>query len=156
MNDIAEQKRPEADGAPDIASPFVRIGGAKSIDRLVEVFYARMDRLPEARALRAMHAPDLTATKDVLKRYLGEWMGGPKLYSAERGHPRLRMRHVRFKIGEAERDAWLSCMGGALEEVVADQSLRDELYAAFARLADWMRNDPGNPHDRQHGRQVLR
>lgn len=103
-----------------------------------------------------MHAQDLTATKDVLKRYLGEWMGGPKLYSAERGHPRLRMRHIRFRIGEAERDAWLLCMSGALEEVVEDESLRDELYTALAKLADWMRNEPGNPHDCQHGRQVLR
>ena len=115
-----------------------------------------MDALPEAATIRAMHAPDLSATKDVLKRYLGEWMGGPKLYSAERGHPRLRMRHVRFKIGEPERDAWLACMGGALEDVVDDQALREELFAAFAKLADWMRNDPGNPHDSQHGRQVLR
>jgi len=156
MNDIAEKNRPEADGASEAASPFVRIGGAQSVDCLVEAFYARMDRLLEARGVRAMHAPDLTAIKDVLKRYLGEWMGGPKLYSQERGHPRLRMRHIRFRIGEAARDAWLSCMGGALKEVVADESLRAELYAAFAKLADWMRNDPGNPHDRRHERQVLR
>ena len=155
MSEIAEQKRPEpeAESAP---SPFVRIGDAEAIARLVEAFYARMDTLPEARGIRAMHASDLAATKDVLKRYLGEWMGGPKLYSEERGHPRLRMRHVRFKIGEPERDAWLLCMGGALEEVVADQDLRAELYDALARLADWMRNDPGNPHDSRQGRQVLR
>jgi hemoglobin len=61
-----------------------------------------------------------------------------------------------MRIGEPERDAWLLCMSGALEEVVADEALREELYAAFAKLADWMRNDPGNPHDSQHGRQVLR
>jgi hemoglobin len=129
---------------------FTRIGGAAAIDRLVEAFYARMDTLPEAATIRAMHAPDLTATKEVLKRYLGEWMGGPKLYSAERGHPRLRMRHIRFRIGEAERDAWLLCMSGALDEVVADVDLRVKLLSAFTRLADWMRNDPGNPHDRRH------
>jgi hemoglobin len=129
---------------------FTRIGGAAAIDRLVEAFYARMDTLPEAATIRAMHAPDLTATKEVLKRYLGEWMGGPKLYSAERGHPRLRMRHISFRIGEAERDAWLLCMSGALGEVVADVDLRVELLSAFTRLADWMRNDPGNPHDRRH------
>lgn len=74
-------------------------------------------------------------------------MGGPPLYSQERGHPRLRMRHLGFKIGEAERDAWLACMRGALEEVIADAPLR-ELLEAFFKLADWMRNQPGNPHDR--------
>lgn len=47
-------------------------------------------------------------------------------------------------------------MGGAVEEVIGDLALREELFAAFAKLADWMRNDPGNPHDSQHGRRVLR
>jgi hemoglobin len=129
---------------------FKRIGGAAMVDRLVEAFYARVDSLPEARTIRAMHAPDLTATKTVLKRYLGEWMGGPQLYSRERGHPRLRKRHLRFKIGEVERDAWLLCMRGALDEVVVDRALREELLRAFFKLADWMRNEPGNPHDRRH------
>ena len=117
------------------------------MDRLVEAFYARMDSLPAASAIRELHADDLSGTKEVLKRYLGEWMGGPKLYSQERGHPRLRQRHLRFKIGEAERDAWLLCMDGALHEVVADVALREELFAAFTKLADWLRNQPGNPHD---------
>ncbi len=129
------------------ATQFGRIGGAAGVDRLVESFYAHMDALPVATGIRGLHANDLSATKEVLKRYLGEWMGGPKLYSQERGHPRLRMRHMRFKIGEAERDAWLACMRGALNETVADTALRAELFGAFAKLADWMRNQPGNPHD---------
>ncbi len=129
---------------------FSRIGGAPAVGRLVEAFYARVDTLPDARTIRAMHAPDLTETKDVLKRYLGEWMGGPPLYSRERGHPRLRMRHLGFKIGEPERDAWLTCMRGALDEVVSDPALREELFQAFSKLADWMRNQPGNPHDSRH------
>ncbi len=137
----------EGDG-PAPATPFARIGGADGIDRLVEAFYARMDSLPEAATIRAMHADDLSATKEVLKSYLGEWMGGPKLYSAVRGHPRLRMRHIRFRIGEDERDAWLDCMRGALDEVVADRALREDLFTNLRKLADWMRNDPGNSHDR--------
>jgi len=130
-----------------VVSMFERIGGAPTIDRLVESFYARMDRLPEAEVIRAMHAPDLGPTKDVLKRYLGEWMGGPKHYSAERGHPRLRQRHMGFAIGDAERDAWLLCMRGALEETIEDADARQEIYGLMAKLADWMRNQAGNPHD---------
>ncbi len=130
-----------------VATPFARIGGAVMVDRLVEFFYARMDAMPEAAPLRALHARDLTSTKDVLKRYLGEWMGGPPLYSQERGHPRLRMRHFGFRIGETERDLWLMCMRGALNDVVADATLREELYGKFFKLADWVRNDPGNRHD---------
>lgn len=130
-----------------VVSMFERVGGAPTIDRLVESFYARMDHLPEAEVIRAMHAPDLGPTKDVLKRYLGEWMGGPKHYSAERGHPRLRQRHMGFAIGDAERDAWLLCMQGALEETIADADARQEIYGLMAKLADWMRNQAGNPHD---------
>ncbi len=126
---------------------FIQIGGAPAVDRLVESFYGHMDRLSEAAKIRAMHAADLSSTKEVLKRYLGEWLGGPSLYSQERGHPRLRMRHMHFRIGEAERDAWMACMRGALAEVVADEALRAHLDDKFFKLADWLRNDQGNPHD---------
>ncbi|MFG1379112.1 group II truncated hemoglobin [Xanthobacter autotrophicus] len=126
---------------------FERLGGAVVIDRLVEAFYHRMDTLAEAEGIRAMHADDLAQTKHVLKRYLTEWTGGPKLYSVEKGHPRLRQRHMGFAIGNSERDAWLLCMRGALDETVADAAARDEVYGAMAKLADWMRNTAGNPHD---------
>lgn len=145
--DVRQDAENVANENPATKTQFSRIGGAPAVDRLVEAFYARMDSLSEAKAIRAMHADDLSPTKEVLKRYLGEWMGGPPLYSQERGHPRLRMRHFGFKIGEAERDAWLLCMRGALDETVADAGLRAELFQAFFKLADWMRNTPGNPHD---------
>jgi len=128
-------------------SMFERIGGAVVIDRLVEAFYLRMDSLPEAKVIRAMHAPDLAPVRSVLKRYLSEWTGGPKLYSPEKGHPRLRQRHLGFAIGDAERDAWLLCMRGAMAETIADAGARRELDAALTKLADWMRNQAGNPHD---------
>jgi hemoglobin len=86
----------------------------------------------------------------VLKRYLTEWTGGPALYTPEKGHPRLRQRHLGFPIGDAERDAWLLCMRGALDETVADAAAREAIYATLAKLADWMRNTAGNPHDAGH------
>jgi hemoglobin len=127
----------------DVAiSMFERIGGSATIDRLVDRFYDRMDTLPEAQVIRAMHAADLGAIRDVLKRYLAEWTGGPKLYSVEKGHPRLRQRHIGFAIGDAERDAWMLCMRGALEETVVDVVARQDLDRALSGLADWMRNRP--------------
>lgn len=122
------------------ATMFDRVGGAATIDRLVELFYARMDTLPEAKDIRAMHGTNLGPIKHVLKRYLTEWTGGPKLYSSERGHPRLRQRHMGFPIGNAARDAWLLCMQGALDDTVLDEAARQELLVAMTRLADWMRN----------------
>jgi hemoglobin len=131
-------------------TPFIRIGGTEQVSRLVEAFYLRMDRLPEVAELRAIHRADLTSTKEVLVRYLGEWLGGPALYSAERGHPRLRMRHSSFAIGPEQRDSWMLCMRGALDEVVTDAELHGELLESFTKLADWVRNDKENPHDNRH------
>jgi hemoglobin len=133
-------------------SMFDRIGGAVAIDRLVEAFYGYMDSLPEAKKIRDMHHDDLGSVKIVLKRYLSEWTGGPKLYSPEKGHPRLRQRHMHFSIGNADRDAWLSCMRKALAETVADPAARAELDANMTKLADWMRNQADNPHDRGEAR----
>jgi hemoglobin len=131
---------------------FDRIGGAVAVDRLVEAFYGHMDTLPEAKKIRDMHAPDLSQVKIVLKRYLSEWTGGPKLYSPEKGHPRLRQRHMGFAIGNAERDAWLLCMRKALGETIADPAARAELDANMTKLADWMRNQADNPHDKGEAR----
>lgn len=119
---------------------FEYFGGQPVIDRLVDAFYDRMDSLPEARGIRAMHAADLGPIRIILKKYLAEWLGGPKLYTAERGHPMLRARHLPFAIGDTERDAWMLCMNGAIDEVLPATPVREEIRAAIARLADWMRN----------------
>lgn len=135
----------------DSATTFYeRIGGFETVDRLVDAFYRNMDNFPQAREIRAMHAEDLAATRAVLKTYLAEWLGGPKNYSAKKGHPRLRMRHGHLRIGPAERDAWLLCMNAALEEAIADADARGRIGEDLAKLADWMRNDPQNPHDLRH------
>lgn len=131
-------------------SPFARIGGSATVDRLVDAFYDNMETLPEAQAIRAMHAQDLGPTRAILKVYLAEWLGGPREYSAQKGHPRLRMRHMHLSIGPQERDAWLLCMAQALATTVADVEMREHLYQNLAKLADWMRNDPDNAHDKGH------
>jgi len=128
-----------------ISNPhFELIGGELSISRLVDRFYFYMDSLPEASGIRAMHEPDLSHTKAVLVKFLTEWLGGPKLYSVERGHPRLRQKHITFHIGEAERDAWMLCMRHALEEVVLDAGVRQQITQAFFKTADFIRNNKGS------------
>ena len=123
-------------------TPFQQIGGQPAVDRIIDRFYDRMDTLPEARVIRVLHPENLGATREVLKRYLAEWLGGPRAYSEERGHPRLRARHLPFSIGNEERDAWMLCMRGALEEVVTDVSIREWLEEKLSGVADWMRNRP--------------
>lgn len=121
-------------------TPFQRIGGQPTVDRLVDAFYDNMETLPEARVIRALHSEDLGGIRITLKKYLGEWLGGPPAYSQERGHPRLRARHLPFSIGDEERDAWMHCMRKAMYEVVTDQPARDWILQKLSDLADWMRN----------------
>jgi hemoglobin len=124
-----------------------QIGGAGPVGELVERFYYYMDTRPDAAGIRAMHPVDLTPIKEVLVLFLVEWMGGVKDYSAMRGHPRLRMRHMEFPVGVAARDAWMACMRAALGDVVPDAQLRSELEAAFFKTADFIRNQQENHHD---------
>jgi len=119
---------------------FDRIGGESAIRNLVDRFYHHMDTLPEAQTIRAMHPPNLAPIKEVLFKYLVGWLGGPQLYVAERGHPRLPHRHLAFPIGDAERDAWMTCMTRALDEVVTDADLKTELTQAFFKTATFLRN----------------
>jgi hemoglobin len=121
-------------------SIYERIGGETAVDRLVEAFYDNMDALPQAAEVREMHGPELGEIRKVFRNYLTEWTGGPALYSPEKGHPRLRQRHLPFAIDDAARDAWMACMTRALDDTLGDTPARRELEGNIGRLADWMRN----------------
>ena len=132
---------------------YDRLGGAPAVERLVAAFYLAMDTRADAQTVRAMHAPDLSHTRQVLATYLSEWLGGPKLYTPSRGAPMLRRRHQPFDIDADARDAWMACMRQALAEVCVDAELRAELEASFYKVADFIRNtEPGGtarPHPGQ-------
>ena len=119
---------------------YERIGGTVKVRALVQRFYQLMDELPEAYGIRKLHAADLQGATDKLYKFLTGWMGGPQLYVEQYGHPMLRARHLPFAISSAERNQWLLCMNQALGEVVEDDALSKELSAAFAKVADHMRN----------------
>jgi hemoglobin len=121
-------------------SVYARLGGEAAVRALVERFYALMDQLPQAQAVRRLHPPSLAHSADSLFKFLSGWFGGPPLYIRERGHPRLRMRHQPFAIGRAERDQWLLCMRQALHEQVADTALRAAVEQAFIGMAEHMIN----------------
>jgi hemoglobin len=129
----------------DPDSVYARLGGEPAVRALVDRFYALMDELPQAQAVRRLHPRDLQRSADSLFKFLSGWFGGPPLYIRERGHPRLRMRHMPFAIGRAERDQWLLCMRQALHEQVADVPLRSAVEQAFVGMAEHMINraEPG-------------
>ena len=131
-----------SDTEQQATTAYALMGGQPTVDSLVDSFYDRMDTLPEAAVIRAMHTAALTDIRIVLKKYLGEWLGGPKHYTSERGHPMLRARHLPFPIGNAERDAWMLCMNGALDATVAQSEVREHIRTALSNLAGHMRNLP--------------
>jgi hemoglobin len=121
-------------------SPFARIGGEPKVRALVERFYDLMELEPGYAVLRGVHGPDLASARDKLFWFLCGWLGGPQHFVERFGHPRLRARHMPFRIGIQERDQWLACMDQAMAEVSLDASLREQLQKSFFQTADWMRN----------------
>jgi len=95
---------------------FEVVGGQPFFDALVDRFYARVEADP---TLRPLYPADLAPARRSLALFLGQYWGGPAIYSAEKGHPRLRMRHAPFVIADRERDAWLAAMLAALEDADA-------------------------------------
>ena len=125
------------------SAPFDLIGGEAAVRALVERFYDLMELDPAYADLRATHGSDLAGTRDKLYWYLCGWLGGPPHYSDRFGHPRLKMRHMAFSIGVAERDQWMACMDRAMLEVGVEAGLRQQLRSSFFQIADWMRNRDG-------------
>ena len=128
---------------PPAGTPFEWIGGEPKVEALVERFYDLMDLEPAYAQLRAAHGTELERARQNLFWFLCGWLGGPQHYTDRFGHPRLRMRHMPFKIGIRERDQWLACMDQAMGEVGVDPALRARLRESFAGTADWMRNTHG-------------
>lgn len=121
-------------------TPYEQLGGEAALRRLVHRFYALMDELPEAHTVRLMHPESLVGSEESLFEFLSGWFGGPSLYIAKKGHPRLRMRHAPYAVGTVVRDEWMLCMTQALTEQVQDTDFRARLVDTFGQMADHMIN----------------
>ena len=128
---------------PPFDTPFEWMGGESKVRQLVDRFYDLMDLEPHYELLRAVHGSTLDDARDKLFWFLCGWLGGPSYFEERFGHPRLRMRHMPFSIGIAERDQWLACMDQAMTEVGVDPALHQRLNQSFFQTADWMRNRAG-------------
>lgn len=120
------------------ATPYEAIGGDVAVRDLVKRFYDRIDAT--APTLRAMLPRDDSTSRVKLYEFLCGWLGGPPRYIEKRGHPRLRMRHFPFAIGDDEVAQWLRCMSETLDEVGVDGGLRRFLDEQFAQSAAHLRN----------------
>jgi len=117
---------------------YDRAGGTPFFEALVGRFYAGVESDP---ILRPVYPePDLAGARHRLTLFLIQYWGGPTTYDAERGHPRLRMRHAPFAIGPAERDRWLVHMRAAMAEIGPPADVAVELEGYFSMAAEAMRN----------------
>lgn len=127
-------------GVTEPESFYDAVGGEPTFRRLVTAFYAGVATDPVLRPLYPDE--DLTAAAEHLTLFLIQYWGGPRTYSDERGHPRLRMRHAPFAIGSAERDAWLSHMLHAVESLDLPPEQADQLWAYLVQAAHMLQNRP--------------
>ena len=127
---------------------YERVGGREFFAELVDTFYDGVAGDEVLAPLYPEH-PDFTGARHRLTMFLVQYWGGPTDYDAERGHPRLRMRHLRFRIGTTERDRWLTHMTTAVEATTRSLAEGDEVAAElleyFRTTAEHLRNDTGLP-----------
>lgn len=120
---------------------YEAVGGAQTFRTIVSRFY---ELVRDDEVLRPLYPEDdLEGAEDRLRMFLEQYWGGPRTYSEQRGHPRLRMRHAPFRIGFIERDAWLRCMRTAIASVdsaTLDDEHRGELLAYLEMAAHSMVN----------------
>ena len=113
-------------------------GGMPFFETLVGRFYDGVAVDPILSALYP--AEDLEGARHRLTLFFAQYWGGPRTYDTQRGHPRLRMRHMPFAIGPAERDAWLRLMHASIDAADASPEVVDRLRAYVDMAAEAMRN----------------
>ena len=114
------------------------IGGEATFRALVDEFYAGVAADPLLRPLYP--EADLGPAAERLRLFLAQYWGGPDTYSAQRGHPRLRQRHAPFRVGPAERDAWLHHMRRAVDSLALPAEQDATLWEYLERAAHFMVN----------------
>jgi hemoglobin len=126
-----------------VVNVFEAAGGEATFRLLVSRFY---ERVAEDPLLRPIYPePDLSGARERLTLFVIQYWGGPDTYSRLRGHPRLRLRHAPFKIGQAERDAWLGHMTEAVRSLGLDESVERQLLRYFEAASTAMINQPDDP-----------
>jgi hemoglobin len=116
------------------------VGGTAFFVGLVDRFYAGVAEDP---VLRPMYPEDdLAESRRTLTGFLIQYWGGPDDYSRERGHPRLRMRHMPFEIEVEHRDAWYRHMADAVVAMAPHPEIERAMLDYFAAAADAMVNHP--------------
>lgn len=137
---MTKPQQPHIQPSPD----FYAAVGPETFGQIVAGFYRRV---ADDDILGPMYpADDMAGAEDRLRMFLEQYWGGPRTYSEQRGHPRLRMRHMPFAIDSAARNRWLELMSASLAEIPADElgdAQRAAMWDHMVHVADFMVNRPG-------------
>jgi hemoglobin len=117
---------------------YDEVGGRPVFQKLVHEFYRGVAGDP---VLKPMYPEeDLGPAEERLLLFLEQYWGGPGTYSEQRGHPRLRMRHMPFKVNPDARDRWLLHMRAALDTLELSPMHETALWDYLERAAHAMVN----------------
>ncbi|HEY5224806.1 MAG TPA: globin [Microbacteriaceae bacterium] len=130
--------RTSENGAGALVTFYDQVGGRDTFQKLVAVFYREVALDPVLKPLYPEE--DLGPAADRLRMFLEQYWGGPSTYSERRGHPRLRMRHVPYKVNPDARDRWLACMRTAIDSLELSPLHAETLWDYLDRAAHAMVN----------------
>lgn len=116
---------------------YAQLGGDPVFQRLVDVFYSFIENDP---LLRPLFPTELEPGKRWQFLFITQLFGGPARYTQERGHPRLRLRHMPYSIDRQVRDRWLGHMLAAIDQVGIPEPARSEMREYFERSSRFMIN----------------
>lgn len=126
---------------PEQVTFYTAVGGRETFAKLVHTFY---QGVAQDEVLREMYPEeDLGPAQERLLKFLEQYWGGPTTYSEERGHPRLRMRHVGFRVDADARDRWLKHMRAGVDSLDLDEPYASMLWNYLERAAFSLQNTPG-------------
>lgn len=115
---------------------FKAAGEQEGVTRLVDDFYDYMNKLPEAKRLRAMHPADLTESRTKLAYFLCGWLGGPRLYQEHFGSINIPGAHRHLAATKEDADAWMLCMNKAVQQQAYEPSFKEYLLSQLRVPAD--------------------
>jgi hemoglobin len=120
-----------------MAQTYFELIGKDNLWKLIADFYEEIKKDP---ILRPMYPDALEPAQERLFLFMMQYLGGPNIYSENRGHPRLKMRHVRFPIDQKARDSWMNNMTIALDKNPMDEKGKEFLRKYFADTATFLKN----------------
>lgn len=120
-------------------SVYDQLGGIEWFSQLCDGFYSRV---ANDEVLRPLYPEDLQPSSHWLALFLAQYWGGPGDYSSQRGHPRLRMRHMHFRLGSEERNRWYEHMAASLVSMEIEPALEQQMLDYFSMAASHLVNTP--------------